>query len=248
VVKITKMNRPRILVNVAMSADGKIDYVSRKGAAISSMADIARVDQLRASVDAVLVGGRTLVNEDPALTVNSAELRADRIRKGWSENPAKIGVVSDAGMSLTTSPYVQKNSLPLQNFLTSGPAQVYLFTTRCTDLDVLASINTSGAKLHTMGQDRVDLVGMFHTLYEEGIRSVLVEGGGTLIAELFRLHLVDELSIYVAPRIFGGASAPSLADGPGFSPEQAPGLELLSAKMFDQEGGVLLQYRIHNII
>ena len=76
------MNRPRILVNVAMTADGKIDSATRKGAAISSLVDKARVDELRASVDAVLVGGRTLLNEDPKLTVKSAGLRAERLRKG----------------------------------------------------------------------------------------------------------------------------------------------------------------------
>jgi riboflavin biosynthesis pyrimidine reductase len=52
------MDHPRILVNVAMTADGKIDSAARKGADISSTAD-------KASVEAVLVGGRTLINEDP---------------------------------------------------------------------------------------------------------------------------------------------------------------------------------------
>jgi 2,5-diamino-6-(ribosylamino)-4(3H)-pyrimidinone 5'-phosphate reductase len=88
-------SRPRILVNVAMSADGKIDSVARKGTAISSIADKRLVDELRASVDAILVGGRTLLNEDPQLTVKSAELRAERLRKGWPENPARVGVVTD---------------------------------------------------------------------------------------------------------------------------------------------------------
>ena len=94
------MNRPRILVNVAMTADGKIDSTTRKGAVISSNADKARVDCLRASVDSVLVGGRILVNEDPKLTVKSAELRAERLCKGWPENPAKVGVVTNIGAAL----------------------------------------------------------------------------------------------------------------------------------------------------
>ena len=72
------VDRPYVLINIAATADGKIDTVERRGAAISSEQDRARVDALRASVDAVMVGGRTLHDEDPRLTVKSAELRAER--------------------------------------------------------------------------------------------------------------------------------------------------------------------------
>ena len=71
-----------------------------------------------------------------------------------------------------------------------------------------------------------------------------MEGGGTLIAELFRLNLVDELTVYIAPRVFGGASAPTLADGPGFLPELAPVLEVVLIDKFDQEGGILVHYHV----
>jgi 2,5-diamino-6-(ribosylamino)-4(3H)-pyrimidinone 5'-phosphate reductase len=252
------MNRPRILVNVAMTADGKIDSTARKGAVISSKADKARVDCLRASVDAILVGGRTLLNEDPKLTVKSAELRAERLCKGWPENPAKVGVVTNIGAAFApftlrvlrgddmATPKGQGQALPLRQFLTSGPAQVYLFTTRCNAPDVLAAFETAGVMVHTMGQERVDLVAVFRTLHEAGIRSVLVEGGGTLIAELFHLDLVDELTIYIAPKIFSGMSAPTLADGSGFLPEQAPGLKLVSVEKFDNEGGILVHYFVEH--
>ena len=244
--------RPRILVNVAMSADGKIDSAARKGAAISSAADKARVDRLRASVDAILVGGRTLLNEDPKLIVKSAELRAERVRKGWPENPAKVGVVSDIGAVLVGAPKGQGSgmsdhqNLPLKNFLSSGPAKVYLFTTRCTEPEVLARFEATGAKVHAMGEERVDLIAVFRSLHEAGIRSVLVEGGGTLIAELLRLGLVDELTIYIAPIIFGGSSSPTLADGSGFLAEQAPSLKLKSVGKFDDEGGILVHYNIND--
>ncbi|MCX6036033.1 MAG: dihydrofolate reductase family protein [Chloroflexi bacterium] len=251
-VKITPMNRPRIFVNVAMTADGKIDSTARKGAAISSKADKARVDHLRASVDAILVGGRTLLNEDPKLTVKSALLRAERLRKGWPENPSKVGVITDIGAALApfgddiVTPKAQGQALPLRHFMTSGPAQVYLFTTRCTTPEVLAAFETAGAMVHSMGEKRVDLVAVFRSLHEAGIHSVLVEGGGTLIAELFRLGLVDELTIYIAPKIYGGKSAPTLADGHGFLPDQAPGLKLVSVTKCDDEGGILVHYLVEH--
>jgi 2,5-diamino-6-(ribosylamino)-4(3H)-pyrimidinone 5'-phosphate reductase len=242
------MTRPHIIVNVAMTADGKIDSAARKGAAISSPADKARVDRLRASVDAVLVGGRTLLNEDPKLTVKSPELRAERLRKGWTENPAKVGIITEipnlamSGSKQIASAGRDTLKTPLRQFLTSGPAQVYLFTTECVDPELMTAFEGAGATVRAEGKERVDLVSVFQSLYEEGIRTVLVEGGGTLIAELFRLNLVDELTIYIAPKIFGGTSSPTLADGTGFLESQAPELILRSVEKNDDEGGILVHY------
>src|ERR1700716_1206995 len=109
--------RPYVIVNVAASVDGKIDTFERHGAAISSAADRARVDALRASVDAVMVGGHTVVAEDPRLTVKSAELRASRVGRGVPENPAKVGVVSHLDLLK-----------PDGRFVTEGPARVIVFT------------------------------------------------------------------------------------------------------------------------
>ena len=242
------MNRPHIHVNVAMTADGKIDSFARNGAAISSVVDKERVDRLRAEADAVLVGGRTLLAEDPKLTVKSAELRLERLRRGWPENPAKVGVVTEispVGADLRIRPGAHTDT-PIPQFLTTGPARVFIFTTRRTCSEVLNQLEAAGATVRVAEQERVDLRAVFESLYETGIRSVLVEGGGTLIAELFRLGLVDELTAYIAPRIFGGESAPTLADGPGFLPEQAPGLELVSVENCDEDGGVLIHYRVPN--
>lgn len=246
------MKRPHILVNVAMTADGKIDTTARKGATISSKRDKARVDNLRASVDAVLVGGRTLLDEDPKLTVKSAALRAERLRKGWSENPAKVGVMSEIPSSSTGSIPVEKevpsksvsSHKPLQQFLTSGPAQVFLITTKRTSKDTLKELKARGVTTLVIGKGRVDLEGAFKALYRAGIRKMLVEGGGTLIAELFRLNLVDELTIYIAAKILGGRNAPTMADGLGFLPQQAPRLRLVSVEQYDDEGGILVHYNV----
>ena len=214
-----------------MTADGKIDSVAREGAAISSAADMARVDRLRAEVDAVLVGGRTLIEGDPRLTVKSEELRARRKAAGRTENPAKIGVVSVASVR------------PESRFMTAGPARRILYTTTRSPHSQVELLERAGAEVYVRGDTRVDLLGMMGSLYDLGLREVLVEGGGTIIAELFRFGLVDELSVYVAPRIFAGARAPTLADGEGFTPGRAPRLELLSMEKIDDEGGVLLRYR-----
>ena len=224
--------RPHVFVNVAMTADGKIDTIARQGAAISSKADKARVDRLRADSDAILVGGRTLVQEDPKLTVRSPQLRLERRARGLDEHPAKVGVVSVADLKLDG------------NYMTAGPALRLIYTTDCTPPEQAALLEASGAKVFVIGTEEVDLRRVMESLYEQGIRNLLVEGGGTLIAELFRLSLVDELTVYIAPRIFAGASAPTLADGPGFLSEQAPGLRLESVEKYDDEGGVVIHYTV----
>jgi 2,5-diamino-6-(ribosylamino)-4(3H)-pyrimidinone 5'-phosphate reductase len=215
-----------------MSVDGKIDSVARKGITISSTADKARVDRLRAGMDALLVGGRTLLDEDPKLTVKSLALRSERKDAGLEENPIKVGVVSVADLQLDG------------NFMNAGPARRLIYTTRRTPPDQIRRLENAGAQVFTMGDQRVDCNAMLASLYDQGIRKMMVEGGSTLIAEFFRLDLVDELMLYIAPRIFGGSTAPTLADGPGFLPEQMPLLRLEAADEFDDEGGVSIHYLV----
>jgi 2,5-diamino-6-(ribosylamino)-4(3H)-pyrimidinone 5'-phosphate reductase len=109
-------------------------------------------------------------------------------------------------------------------------------------LEQLARLEAAGAETFILGEMQVDLPAVLESLGKLGFRRLMVEGGGTLIAELFRHGLVDELSIYTAPIIFGGASAPTLTDGPGFSPEQSPRLRLALVKKLGNDGGILVRY------
>ncbi|MRR39190.1 hypothetical protein EG829_32005, partial [bacterium] len=109
---------------------------------------------------------------------------------------------------------------------------------------VLQRLEKDGARLVVTAADRPDLNEVLDVLYQAGMRSLLVEGGGTLLAEFFRQDLVDEVSAYLAPRIFGGASAPTLADGAGFTEADAPNLVLKNVERFDDRGGVLIHYAV----
>jgi 2,5-diamino-6-(ribosylamino)-4(3H)-pyrimidinone 5'-phosphate reductase len=224
---ITKIIRPHVILNVAVTADGKTDTYKREGASISSTEDMERMDQLRASVDAILVGGRTLVENDPRLTLKSAELREQRIQRGLSPNPIKIGVITQAELA------------PDSRFLTFGPAEKMVFTTRQTRQEQISVLEKLGASVFIMGDERVDLIEMMRHLWQAGIRRVLVEGGGTLNSELLRLQLVDEINIYVAPMIFGGKTAPTFVDGLGFNIEKAVRLKLSGIEQLAGDGIVL---------
>lgn len=225
------MQRPRVFINVAVTADGKMDTFERKGAAISSARDKARVDQLRAEADAVMVGGKTLLDEDPKLTVKSEELRAERIARGLAPNPVKVGVVSVADLN------------PEGNFLNAGPAQVVIFTTSRTSNEQINSLKSRGVDVFILGDSRVDLKQALDKLYSLGIHSLMVEGGGTLNFELLRLGLVDELTMYIAPMIFGGESAPTAVSGPGLVRGEAIPLKLVDVKVHE-DGGVLIHYKL----
>jgi len=225
------MNRPYVHINLAMTADGKIDTFERRGATISSKRDKERVDKLRAEADAVMVGGRTLLDENPKLTVKSANLRAEREARGLMPNPAKVGIVSNADLE------------PASDFLTSGPARIVIFTTQKTSRGRLEFLRGQGVELFIHNTDRVDLPQALNTLKEIGINRLMVEGGGTLNFEMLRLSLVDEVTAYVAPMMFGGESAPTMAAGPGLVRSAAIPLKLVDAEAWE-DGGVLLKYQL----
>jgi 2,5-diamino-6-(ribosylamino)-4(3H)-pyrimidinone 5'-phosphate reductase len=104
-----------------------------------------------------------------------------------------------------------------------------------------AALRERGVEVFARGAARVDVAAALATLHELGMRRVLVEGGGTLNFELLRLGLVDEVQVFVAPIIFGGASAPTLADGEGLSRSEAIVLRPLSVEQWP-DGGLLLRY------
>ena len=224
------MDRPYVTINVAASADGKTDTFERRGAAISSAADKARVDGLRAAADAVMVGGRTLLDEDPKLTVKSADLRAGRRARGLPENPMKVGIVSQATLKADG------------DFIGAGPARRVIFTTCQTEPAQAQALVALGVEVYTLGEKRVDLPLALETLKNLGVERLMVEGGGTLNFELLRLGLVDELTIYVAPFIFGGEMAATMAAGHGLARSAAIPLRLSDVQVADDAGGVLIRY------
>jgi 2,5-diamino-6-(ribosylamino)-4(3H)-pyrimidinone 5'-phosphate reductase len=224
-------DRPYVILNVAMTADGKTDTFARRGAAISSPLDRERVDRLRADSDAILVGGRTLTGDDPRLTVKSAALRARRMERGLAENPVKVAVISNARLAAGS------------HFLTAGPARKIIFTTTQTDPVQVEWLFEQGVQVYVMGERQVDLKGALQCLKEQGIHRLLVEGGGTLNEELLKQNLVDEIRVYIAPMIFGGAESPTFASGAGLESQSAIPLEQTGVEKL-ADGGIVVYYAV----
>jgi len=230
----TTMNRPYTFINVAMTTDGKIDTFERKGSAISSKQDKERVDQLRAAADGILVGGKTLLEEQPKLTVKSEALREVRIQRGLSPNPIKMGV---------TTSIANADILLESDFIKVGPARIVIFTTSQTSISQIELLRAHGVEVFFDDAPHVDLNKMMLTLKKIGVDHLMVEGGGTVNFELIRLGVVDEIILYVAPMLFGGATAPTLADGLGLTRSDAVPLKLMNVETHE-DGGIILRYKL----
>ncbi|WP_440772588.1 2,5-diamino-6-(ribosylamino)-4(3H)-pyrimidinone 5'-phosphate reductase [Natronorubrum sp. DTA28] len=216
-----------VVVNAAMSADGKLSSRRREQLAISGEEDFARVDRLRADSDAVVVGVGTVLADDPSLTVKDETLCERRLERGESAQPARVVVDSRA-------------RTPADAAVLDARAATYVCLSEAAPIDSRMDL-ADHAELVTAGENRVDLLRAFATLQEQGLDRLMVEGGGELIFSLFEAGLVDELSVYVGGKIIGGRDAPTLADGDGFV-DEFPLLSLESVKRIDD--GALLRWTV----
>jgi len=147
-----------------------------------------------------------------------------------SPNLINVGIVSEASIEMDS------------DFLNAGQADIVIFTTRRTSKEQLALLKSRGVDVYIYHSERVDLPDALATLKELGVNRLMVEGGSTLNFELIRLGLVDEITAYVAPLVFGGESAPTMAAGSGLERSAAVPLKLTDVEKWE-DGGVLLRYQ-----
>lgn len=222
--------RPFVHVNVAMSADGKLSTSERRQVKISGSADFSRVDRIKAESDAIMVGIGTVLADDPSLTVKSTDLRSARRAKGLPEHPVRIVVDSRARTPIDAA------------ILHKGEGVRVIACSEKAEEGKKDGLSRY-ARIIVAGNDTVDLTALLSSLHAMGIRTLLVEGGGTLIWGLFRAGLVDRLTCYVGNRVIGGASAPTLADGEGFIRDQ-DFIPLSLEGIERMDSGVLLTWTI----
>lgn len=222
--------RPFVFVNVAMSADGKISTRERRQVRISGSADFARVDRIKAESDAIMVGIGTVLADNPSLTVKSPELRAGRRAAGKDEHPIRV-VVDSAG-----------KTPPDADILHKGTGKRIVAVSRRADPQRVAALGEH-ATVVVAGDETVDLAALLAELYRQGVRRLMVEGGGTLIWALFAQGLVDELQTFVGNIVIGGKDAPTPADGAGFLREaDFARLRIIEAERLDD--GLLIRWSV----
>jgi len=222
--------RPYVVVNVAMSADGKLSTIERRQVKISGEQDFARVDRLKAGCDAIMVGIGTVLADDPSLTVKGEECRENRRRRGMDEHPVRV-VIDSAARIPTDAKILHK-----------GQGKRVIAVSLKASPEKVAALKQY-ATVIIAGEDEVDLAKFLDELGSMGIQRLMVEGGGTLIEGLVRAGLVDEIYTFIGNIIIGGKDAPTLADGNGFLTESSfARLTLLEAHRIEK--GILLHWHV----
>jgi 2,5-diamino-6-(ribosylamino)-4(3H)-pyrimidinone 5'-phosphate reductase len=197
-------HRPAVWVNCAASLDGRLAFAGGKRAKLSSPEDLVRVQKLRANADAILVGVGTVVKDNPSLRVHW-----DLLDEPPRKNPTRI-VVDASGRT------------PEGARVLDGSAPTIVATSQRSTRKYPPSVKTIVA-----GRERVDLPELFRKLYEQGIRRLMVEGGSEVLSSVLRAGLFDRCTVYYAPVLIGGATAPPLASGPEtHGPDEATPMKL----------------------
>lgn len=221
---VARISRPYVILNAAMSLDGKIATYTGDSK-MSSPADLRRVHRLRASVDGVMVGLRTLLRDNPKLTVKLAK----------DHKPHRIIVDSNARTPLRSYVVRTAKDIPTIIAVTSKAPQKRIET-----------LQRYGVRVLVCGSGRLVSVRiLMRTLRRLGLRNILLEGGGALNWSMLSSGLVDEISVAVTPGILGGEKAVSLVTGEGFSlVKDAVKLRLLSTAKHGTD--LVVRYKVQN--
>lgn len=202
------IRRPHIAAHFALTADAKISTRNFTPSLFTSPADKARLQEIRAAADAVIAGRGTVAADTMSLGLSRPDLRVSRAARGLPQVPHRV-IFSNAGKLDPEWKVFRYRDSPLVVFSTLAMPE----RTR--------SRLAPHCDLHLFSSPTVPLLAALRILRSAySIRSAVCEGGGTLLRSLAEADLVDELFLAIAPVVFGGAGAPTLAGMTGtFLPE-----------------------------
>ena len=209
---------PWIQLKLGASLDGRTAMASGESQWITSAAARRDVQQLRAQSSAILTSSATVLADDPSLTVRWNELNED-VRQQLDEATLRqpIRVVIDSQQRVTP-----------QHRLMSQPGETWLMRSEIDQQTWPDSVSQIAVPLRG---EQLDLVAMMMILGQRQINSVWVEAGAGLAGALLQVGLVDELIVYVAPKLLGNA-ARGLCELPGLEQlADAPGLKFSDVRM-----------------
>lgn len=221
-------DRPYTLLSCGISIDGYLDSASVKRLRLSNDADFDRVDGVRASCDAILVGAATVRNDNPRLLVRSPDRRARRVARGLPPSPAKVTVTNCGRLDADA------------NFFTAGDAEklVYCATGAAEEahrrLGTLATVVDAG--------ERVEMCRVSRDLHGRGVSRLMVEGGGMIHTQFLAADLADELQLVIAPFFVGDSRARRFVDDARFP--WHPGRRATLADVRQIGDVVLLRYAL----
>ena len=186
-------DRPYTMLSCSVSLDGYLgDRTPRL--ALSNDADFERVDEVRASCDAIMVGAVTVRTDNPRLLVRSPARREERAARGLAPSPMKITVTERANFDAES------------NFFTTGESEKLVYTSTARVRDARARLGPVATIVD--GGRRVRMRWLSEDLADRGVGRLMVEGGGVVHTQFLADDLVDELQLVVAPFFVGDSNAP----------------------------------------
>ncbi len=187
-------DRPYTLLSCALSIDGYLGRASPPRLELSNDADFDRVDSVRASCDAILVGAATVRHDNPRLLVRSEARREARRARGMPASPIKVTVTGRGELD------------PDADFFAAGDAEKLVYCTSERALDARSRLGPVATVLD--GGQTVDMRTISEDLGDRGVARLMVEGGGNVHTQFLTGNLVDELQLTVAPFFVGDSRAP----------------------------------------
>lgn len=190
------MPRPKVLINFALTADGKISTTQLTPTTFTSPHDKRRLLEIRALGDAVMVGRMTLEKDKMTMGLPAADLRKARLDRGQAEYPLRV-ILSGSGKLDAKLPVFARAFSP-----------ILLFT---GDPEPAAAPWPDYVQVHRSEGARHEVEHVLSLLYSEyGVRTLVCEGGPTVVRALAEQDLIDEIYATIAPKLFGGENAPGL--------------------------------------
>lgn len=190
-VKFVTTGLPFVIAKAGMSLDGKIATRTGHSQWVTSEESRLKVHELRDAVDAILVGSRTVMLDNPSLTT--------RLPGSAGKDPVRV--ILDSADYLDTSRKV---------FQMQSSAPTWVAVAEPREIPGAQEVITVGTR-----ESGLDLAELMRGLGARGIMSVLIEGGGTTHASAFEAGVVDKVMFFVAPKIVGGRDAISAVEGVG---------------------------------
>ena len=236
--RVKKPNpRPHTIAILAMTADGKIADRDRQAARFGSPADQKHLEQRIAAVDAVMMGAGTLRAYGRSLAIRDPQLLSQRHAQG--KPPQPIQMICSASGNLDPTWHFFQQPFPRWLITLSEERGSWWHPRPSLSTPVFEQILQAPPRPDT---PQIDWVILGQTLWDQGIRSLGILGGGTLVASLLDQKAIDELYLTLCPFLLGGTNAPTLADGSGFLQSEAIVLTLCQSTIVENE--VFLHYRL----
>jgi diaminohydroxyphosphoribosylaminopyrimidine deaminase/5-amino-6-(5-phosphoribosylamino)uracil reductase len=193
ILRMTK-GRPRVLLKLAISADGKAGAAGGKPVAITGGEVRERVHLLRAENDAIMIGIGTALADDPMLTCRLPGMSAR----------SPVRVIADGQLRLPVTSHLVRSAHETPVWVMSG---------KKAPQEAVSKLSSHGVKVLQLANDTgpLDLGAALGALAAKGITRLMVEGGPTLAAAFIGADLVDEAVLFQAPMLVGPHGVDALA-------------------------------------